>query len=220
MKKIFILFLFGFYASVNLSAQIKLDAVVGGGSSSMVQYFSDHHQIKINPDYLVNAGVMASTKFRKDGMLGLQLGMLWSYSGFKSYLPDWDVSGQNGNDVIWQSEPNKIRSHFLKIPLTLDFNVYERLGLLFGGHLNLRLSSNEERLALFAIQATDESISGYRKSIAGVHAGVYGKITDRIRLDAKVFNDINSRLYNPGYIDNIQFRELGFSINLNYRLNP
>ncbi|GAA5220969.1 hypothetical protein [Membranihabitans marinus] len=202
---------------LSAQAQIKLDAVLGGGTTYLEQYYDASNKVRTKPDYSINAGFKAATKFRKDGMLGIELGALISYTGFKN-IPQ--LKTQDGNLVFDEDNPISVRSLYLKVPLTLDFNVYERFGLLLGGHLNLRLSKKEEFQALITAQDHSGIDSKFRKITPGIHLGFYGKVNDRIRIDGQVFSDVLPRLQNDKFVDKLYFMELGFSINCQYRLNP
>ncbi|GAA5220967.1 hypothetical protein [Membranihabitans marinus] len=198
----------------SLNAQIKLNAVLGGGTTYLEQYYDASNMVRTKPDYSINAGFKATSKFRKDGMLGIELGALISYTGFKN-IPVIDV--KDGDLVFDDDHPISVRSLYLKVPLTLDFNVYERFGLLLGGHLNMRLTNKEEIKALHTVQGSQGK---FRKYIPGIHLGFYGKVNDRIRIDGQVFSDVLPRLQNDKFVDKLYFMELGFSINCQYRLNP
>lgn len=218
MKITIIILLSLFGATAPILSQVNWSASLGGGISYMNDYFEDHLYDNYQGDYLIEGGILADASFRKDGMLSWQTGLLIRHSGFKSTPVDLDgIQPGNGgihkDNIRWDWEnTTAIRNWSLKLPVSLMFNVFKPIGIKFGGHLNYVLSTGMENSAF----------SHSEKWVPGAHLGLFFPLGQRIHITGQVSSDISPRVTGNGQLlaPDLNYRELSFSLQVKYKLNP
>ena len=197
------------------TAQVNWSVALGGGMSYMNDYFGGHPLLNYQEDYLLEGGMLVYVPFREGGMLGGQTGLLLRHSGFKDVPLDRDAIGDGGissENIPWDLENvQSVRNWSLKVPLTLKFDVFEPISLLFGGHVNYMMKTGMK----------NNLISSYQTWIPGVHLGLLAPLGQRFNIEGLVESDVSPRLTGTGgsLSPDINYREFSYSIRLNYQLN-
>lgn len=217
LKKLIIIVSLLGTAAIPLTAQVNWSASLGGGMSYLNDYFENNYLYNYQEDFLLEGGLLVHSSFREQGMLGWGTGLLLQYSGFRDIPFDRDaIPGSGGiseDNIQWDWENSqRIRNWSLKVPVSLMFNVFEPIGIKFGGHLNYMLSTGLE----------NRSDISYKTWIPGIHLGLYAPLGSRIRLTGQVSSDISPRFTGIGQplAPDFNYRELSFSLQINYKLNP
>lgn len=205
MKRIFLFFFLIFLFAKSGSSQVNWSVDLGGGISNFKHYSQSELIYKYKGDYLLEGGVLVSAKFRKDGILSWQTGILINNAGYKRAR-----SGTNGIKWDWENA-ERIRNWSLKVPFSFLFYVFEPIGLSFGPHIHYMLDSGVE----------ENFQTEYKIWIPGFNMGLYTPLGKQFLVTAQVSSDIIPRMVWPTDTHNPnRFRDLSCSIHLSYRLNP
>lgn len=241
MKKlIYISFISGlvFISGIRTQAQIRWDAVLGAGYSDPEIPFSGYGPMELlRGDILVEAGTALSGAFRKEGSLNWQVGLMIQSTGFRSIPPDWEkIWGQQSPDdeipgILVHDKQDLPRDYNnvyrkrdwgLTMPVSLLYDVFHPVGLIFGADLNYMLSSFPEKDLIKINSAVGAKTEFKDFNIAG-HLGLYSDLSPRIRLEGKIFSDIKPRInYMAIHSDEVErgYRRIGFSVDILYKLRP
>lgn len=216
IRKFIILFSLVGSSIIPITAQVNWTAALGGGMSYMNDYFGGHPLYNYQEDYLVEGGLLVHANFREGGMLSWQAGLLLRNSGFRDVPLDRDAIGNGGissEDIPWDyGNARTIRNWSMKVPLTLKFNVFEPIGLLFGGHVNYMMKTGMD----------NNQIVSYKTWIPGAHLGLFIPLGRRFNIEGMVDSDVVPRLTGSGgpLSPDINYREFSYSIRIIYQLNP
>lgn len=188
-------------------------------------------------DYMISGGIGASGLFRKEGILGWDAQFRVRSGGFKIFI-DSDVQKKTGESDLdvpetQFGETKAFRYWSLHLPLSLTYMPFEVVGFNIGADLHYQLSSDPSQqknekfsdLDLHLGKSPFPSNAVYKHPFnLGAHIGVFVPINDRIRIDAQVFTDLSNRLrfqreQSVNRPDDNQYREMGVSISVAYRLD-
>lgn len=188
-------------------------------------------------DYMISGGIGASGLFRKEGILGWDAQFRIRSGGFKIFI-DSDVQKKTEEpDFNFPEtqfgETKAFRNWSLHLPLSITYLPFEVVGFNIGVDLYYQLSSDpseqkngnfsELDLHLGKSSVPFDAVYNHPFNL-GAHIGVFAPIGDRIRIDAKVFTDLANRLRfqrerNVNRPDDNQYREMGLSISVAYKLD-
>lgn len=228
-----------FFLSWNTTnAQINISAIVGGGISDLQTGFpfSDNSYLDtyLKPGPLFQAGISASSTFRKEGMLSWEAQILLRRSTLRSVPIDFDkaCTPDLGGGTICHSPFPRDYSNVYKwnywsinIPVSLNFQVFGPIGWKIGGNVNYLLSRFPEEDKIKINDGNPNLNTKFDSFSWQGHTGFFGIIDPRIRIEALVFSDFKPRLTHGGQIlddgtpADPEYRGMGMYLNVLYKLN-
>lgn len=214
-------------------AQFNWSVVLGGGISDLeIPMNKDEYHELLTSELLLEVGTTISGTFRKEGMLGWQMGLILQNSGFSSIPIDREkvkeIYGDGPVNITdkmrWPRDHDQTyrkRNWLVNAPVSLKFNVFSPVSLIFGADFNYLLTDFREE-DIIKINTRGDLDPQFKDFNIGGHIGIYVPIGDLIQIDGRIFSDMKPRLnYFRKGTETLErgYRRLGFSVNVSYQLN-
>lgn len=188
--------------------EVEWNVHVGGGIT-FVELLSaqDWKFYEQSPGASFQLGTSASSLFGDGAIVGWEAGVDLVNDGFYSVPLKSNPDGSSEWDY---DNKESIRDWYVKVPVSLTFDFFERVGFLTGVSMSRRISHLNQ-------QYNDMN----RLWLGSVHLGVYGKISDRLRLDITPYLDLQPRKQKSSSMPGIAYdkaRRMGGMINLRYTI--